>query len=121
MTANRQEQLIHSISIEENIRGHSAWYGKIAGLNAEKKIRGKASYTYLLRAGEFSSHYYVTFAHPDGSVRHQPFTITVTFNEWFCENYDPRGPFTEETISDVIHAIMHCKKEECSPLIEFRT
>jgi hypothetical protein len=118
MTANRQETHVPSISIEEDIHMHSAWYGEIAGLPAEKKLRGKAPFTYLLRAGEFSSNYYVTFAHPDGSVRHQPFTITVMPQGWYYENISPGGPFVNETISNVIHLIMHCKQEECTPLIE---
>jgi hypothetical protein len=118
MTANRQETQGYSRSIEEDIRMHLAWYGEIAGLLAEKKLRGKAPFTYLLRAGEFSSNYYVTFAHPDGSVRHQPFTITPTSHGWYYENLSAGGPFVEETISNVIHSIMHCKHKECTPLVE---
>ncbi|HEX4839064.1 MAG TPA: SH2 domain-containing protein [Rhabdochlamydiaceae bacterium] len=116
MTASLQKY----ISIEESICLHPAWYGKIPGLVAEKKLRGKAPYTYLLRDGEVNSHYYATFACPDGSVRHQPFTVTVGPYEWHLENYDPRGPFRDETILDVIHFIMHCKKEECTPLSELK-
>ena len=119
MTAHPHKNQAY-ISIEESIRIHPAWYGKIAGLYAEKKLRGQAPYTYLLRDGESSLHYYVTFAHPDGSVGHQPFTISVASDQLYFENGDARGPFEHETILDVVHIIMHCKQEECVPLIELK-
>jgi len=100
-------------SIDEDIQLHAAWKGHLSGLVGEKMIRGKSTpYLYLLRAGETEGDYYVTFLDADLSVRHQPFTITTTPQGWCYENGSPGGPFTQASIDDVVHLIMHCHKEQ---------
>lgn len=113
---------INICSIEHAIQLHPAWQGYISGLTAEKLLRNqKKSYLYVLRAGESENDYYVTFTHPDGSVRHQAFTITVAPEGWYYENGTPAGPFqhTDATIDDVIYKMIYCEKEECAPLTNF--
>lgn len=101
--------------IHQDIRLHPAWLDT-TGLKAEKMLRNLSMpYRYILRAGETSVDYYVTFNHPDGSVRHQPVNISVSSEGWSYENGAPRGPFTEPSINDVVHFIMHCEKDECAP------
>jgi hypothetical protein len=102
--------------IHEAITFHPAWLGKVSGLIAEKMIRDqKIPYLYVLRAGEFPSDYYVSFVQPDFTVKHQPFVLTETSNGWCFENWHRGGPFTDESIEDVIHLIMHCRKDQCIP------
>lgn len=112
-------ELENTVNIEQEILHHPAWYGKIAGLRAEKSLRGRAPYVYLLREGEYLLHYYVSFVLPDMSIRHQPFVITIDQGQWFCENGGCTGPFMKETINDMIHLIMHCKPNEAKPLVGF--
>lgn len=119
MTAILQEQTV--ISIFQEINAHPAWYGMISGLKAEKILMGrKIPYLYLLRSGEYEGEreadYYITFVLPDLSVMHQPFVITDTQQGWYFENGAGGGPFTNTTIDDVLHLIMHCHKDACSPL-----
>ena len=98
-------------SIEKEIANHPAWHGRMSGLPAEKLLRGKNPYLYLLRAGENEMDYYVTFVLPDLSIRHQPFVITVTPQGWYFENAAATGPFNlAASIDDVLHLIMHCEK-----------
>lgn len=98
-----------------------SWLGKVSGLVAEKMLRGlNRPYLYVLRAGETEMDYYITYVHADGSVRHQPFVVTLTEQGWCCENGGPCGPFVHETIDDVVHQMIYCKKEECTPLINFK-
>ncbi len=116
MTALLQEQTV--ISIFNEIKAHPAWYGMISGLTAEKMLRRKKTpYLYLLRAGEYEgtreADYYVTYMLPDFSIKHQPFVITQTQQGWYFEN-GSGGPITH-TIDDVLHFIMHCHKDECTP------
>lgn len=99
--------------IHDDIQMHPAWFGHITGLNAEKLLRGNLAFTYLLRSGETASDYYVTFTDETGTVRHQPFNITTSHDGWFYENGVARGPFAIVSIDEVLHAIMHCKKDEC--------
>jgi hypothetical protein len=119
MSANVSKTL--SLSIHRDIQNHSAWYGNIPGLTADKMLRGrKTPYLYILRAGEEVSdaetNYYVSFILPDLSIRHQPFTITVTADGWYYENTGGGGPYVQESIEDVLHLMMHAQKEDCLPL-----
>lgn len=102
------------IHVIQSILEHSAWYGEIEGLRAEKLIRGKEPFTYLLRQGEASKdevwNFYVTFILADGSVRHQPFVITLNPEGWYFENICSGGPFSYGGVDAVLHRIMHCGK-----------
>lgn len=115
MSANVSKTLLHSI--HQEIQNHPAWYGSISGLVADKMLRGrKTPHLYVLRAGENKTDYYLSFILPDLTIRHQPFIITVTAEGWYYENGGTGGPYTQESIEDVVHLIMHCEKENCVPL-----
>lgn len=114
-TKLQQQHIINSLDLQ--IQLHRAWLGQVTGLKAEKMLRRKKPYAYVLRAGEGENNYYVTFSHPDGSVRHQPFTVTETVEGWYYENHNSGGPYKDGTIDDVLHLIMHCEKEECASLL----
>jgi hypothetical protein len=114
------------IGVRYEIERHPSWLGSISGLQAEKLLRDyKKPYLYILRKGEHEcedqSDYYVTFILPDCSIKHQPFILTETVNGWYYENMTAGGPFTQASIDDVLHLIMHCHKGECSPLVQFNT
>lgn len=104
-------------SVEEEIRNHSAWLGRVSGLKAEKLLRGKKPYSYVLREGENESDYYITFVSSDLSVRHQPFIITVKSEGWCLEQGAGLGPYVNTKIDDIIHLIIHCEKEDCIPFV----
>ena len=119
MSTNAKKAPLHPIHTD--IQNHAAWYGDISGLTADKMLRNlKTPFLYMLRAGEHddgdSIDYYVSFLLPDLSVRHQPLVVEATRDSWSYENAAPGGPYTEESIEDVIHLIMHCQKGECKPL-----
>lgn len=116
---------IYAQQINEEIKSHPAWRDVVSGLDAEKMLRGKSPYTYILRAGHFEKEheveYYATFVHSDGMVRHQPFVITTTAEGWSYENHTAAGPFNygAYSIGDVVHLIMHCPKEDAKILSLF--
>jgi len=109
--------------INEEFIHHPAWIGRMSGLKAEKMLRGfRHPYLYLLRGGEYQreseTDYYVTYVSTDFSIKHTPFVITVGPEGWYYENAANGGPYSSQTsIDDVIHLIMHCEKEECTPMI----
>lgn len=110
--------------IHDGITSHRAWRGNISGLKAEKMLRGKTPYLYILRTGHFQNEqqveYYATFVHADGSVRHQPVVITTTAEGWHYENHSVLGPINYMySIDDVMHFIMHCSREEAKPFSLF--
>ncbi len=110
-----------TLSIHQDIENHAAWHGEISGLAANKILRGrKTPYLYILRAGEPCGedrvNYYVSFLLPDLRIHHEPFVITITSRGWCYEQGGAGGPYTDESIQDVLHEIMHCKKEDCVPL-----
>ncbi|MDP1609252.1 MAG: hypothetical protein Q8L98_08085 [Chlamydiales bacterium] len=116
---NIDDQSIHNETqqIHDGIKSHPAWRGAISGLKAEKMLRGRDPYFYILRTGQFQNEhqveYYATFVHADGSVRHQPFVITTTTEGWNYENHGHLGPFNYMySIDDAIHFIMHCARKD---------
>ncbi|MEI8124200.1 MAG: hypothetical protein WCG42_00410 [Parachlamydiaceae bacterium] len=105
-------------SIEYNIQSHVGWIGHVSGLYADKLMRKiKTPYQYVLRQGETEFDYYVSFVQQDGTVKHQPFEITLAPEGWYYENSGAGGPFVDATIDDVLHLIMHCDQGECTPLV----
>ncbi|MBA3958013.1 MAG: hypothetical protein H0X51_06440 [Parachlamydiaceae bacterium] len=97
------------------LQQHPAWLGRVSGLKAEKMLRGRRKpYLYVLRAGESDFNYYITFILPDFSVTHQPFMISQEAGEWSVCN-EQSYPISGIPISDVIHVLMKCKKDEGLP------
>lgn len=119
-----QETHSETQRVHDGIKSHPAWRGSISGLKAEKMLRGRAPYLYILRTGHFQDEnqveYYATFVHADSSVRHQPFVITTTIDGWYYENHGGFGPINYMySIDDVVHFIMHCYKEDAKPFSLF--
>ncbi len=108
--------LEESFIIEKSIQESVCWKGKITGLEAEDLLRGNSAYTYLLREGEKSQNYYISFVEPSGYIKHQPIEIRYFAEAWFCKNYLVSGPYKNEKIEEIIHKPMHCAQEECQPL-----
>jgi hypothetical protein len=104
--------------IEKTIFSHSSWMGELTGLASEVFLKRQKPYTYLLRVGEKNSHYYLSFVDQHLVIRHQPFAIIYTKKSWYCQQGDGYGPFITETIDDLIHRIMHCKPEDCNPVLK---
>ena len=85
----------HVLTIKQSILRHPAWFGAISGLWADKLLRNRdVPYLYLLRKGEGERDYYVSFVQSDFSVKHQPFTLTVSWEGWYFENGGGGGPYS---------------------------
>jgi hypothetical protein len=115
-------EILNHMTIHEEIENHPAWIDNISGLEADKMLRGlDLPYTYVLRAGETQSEsvrdYYVTYVMSDSTIRHTPFKVTVTNEGWCYLNGNGGGPYTDASIGDVIHLIMHCESHECTPMV----
>lgn len=117
MTHFNLKSLTQNYEIESTILNHPAWYGNITGLESESLLKDKAAYFYLLRKGEQASHYYLSFVDGHLLIRHQPFAIIYQDEGWYCRQGIGYGPFITQTISDLIHRIMHCAPEDCKPVI----
>lgn len=113
-----ESYLIADFVIEKSILSHPAWCRDITGLESEDLLKGKKTYSYLLRAGEKISHYYLSFVDKDLLIRHQPFAIIYTGTTWYCRQGIPHGPFITQTIEDLVHRIMHCNPEDCTPVMK---
>jgi hypothetical protein len=109
--------------ILDGIETHPAWFGSITGLAADKLLRGKDPFVFLLRKGESTQkvnerHYYVTFMKADGSIMHQPFVIILEPEGYYYENTSPGGPFNHETIMDILPPIMHAEGQVITPFVK---
>ena len=117
-------KLKEDFTIFDKIESHLSWKGSIAGLSAEKLLRGKKTpFLFLIRQGEPSvtqneKNYYITFVTEDLTIKHQPLVISDTTSGWCYENCKPGGPYTQFTIDDVLHLIMKCEQGESTPFVE---
>ena len=59
------EESTPSNAITLDIVNHPAWVGNMSGLNAEKMLRSKRAFEFILRNGEHDNEYYVTFVMPE--------------------------------------------------------
>lgn len=123
MSANPKNNVLPSIN--RDIQSHSAWFGNISGLKAEKMLRGLNNpYLYILRKGEnetvSETDYYVSFILPDLSIKHQPFVITIAPEGWYYENGGPSPAYLEASIDDVLHLMMHCEENQPKPFIRLQ-
>jgi hypothetical protein len=106
-------------TIFQQIEAHTSWIGDVAGLAAEKLLRGKKTpFLYVIRAGEKSQktnvrNYYLTFVDSDLLVRHQPIVVADTEDGLYFEN---GGACIATSLDDVLHLMIHCEKEQCVPL-----
>lgn len=120
MSTLLQEQVKRFATPE--IEQHPAWIGNVSALVVEKRLRQfSIPFLYALRKGETQRDYYVTYIDPNAvhnKIVHRPFTITLTEEGWYFENGIGGGPYTNCTIDDILHRIMHCEEGECIPYIE---
>ena len=101
---------------QEQIEKHLAWHESVSSLEAEMLLRGKGSFTYLLRRGEEEQAYYISFVKEDGGIKHQRFTLEYDRKGWFYKNGQVTGTLPEivdETIEGLIPQMMHCGAGEC--------
>ncbi|MBS0615707.1 MAG: hypothetical protein JSR58_04050 [Verrucomicrobia bacterium] len=101
--------------IQEEVESHPAWKGNITGLNAEDLLQDKPAFTFLIRKGEHPMNYYITFVQKDGSFKHQPLLIMHSPYGWSYRNSCKSVP-TDLPFVNFIHLMMHCNKDECTPL-----
>ena len=103
---------------EKDILSHPAWHGSLSGIECENVLRGKIPGTYLLRVGEKSFQYYLSFVIENPfSFKHQPFLI-IGEESNFSWGY--RNGVTRwcSSLDDLISFAMHCKIEDCFPLLK---
>ncbi len=105
-------------TVFQEMTTHIAWVGEVSGLEAEKMLRGKSPYLYVVRSGERAKrvneeNYYVTFVSADGSIRHQP--ITITENDGI-RHFENTGCYIARSFDEVLHLMLHCKEGQCVPL-----
>lgn len=121
MTALLKSESITSVFNE--VLNHPAWMGDIAGLPAEKMLRGKKTpFLFILRKGETSvvdheENYYVTYLDAELIVRHQPLILTETLEGYYFENGGSGGPFVDVTIDQIIPLVIHCEQGESIPFV----
>lgn len=103
---------------QDQIQKHSAWQGELHEAYAESLIKGHDPFTYLLRAGEKTEVYYITFVKEDRSIKHQRFTLESDLMGWYYKNGTAGSPveIVEEKLEKLIPRMMHCDVGICQIL-----
>jgi len=99
----------------QKLIGHTGWHGCLSGVESEALLRAQDSFTYLLRQGEKSDQFYLSFVR-GSELLHLPFTIDYTSQQWFYRNSTPH--FGTD-LNLFIPEIMHCEQKDCRPLAQF--
>lgn len=105
---------------EQEIYANATWHGLLMGLECEEILRGKETYSYLLRTGEDRFHYYLSYVLEAPYVyKHQPFAIALSDMElgWGYQNGHTHWA---SKLEDLIHLIIHQPIEKCIPLLKVR-
>jgi hypothetical protein len=98
-----------------------AWHGLLMGLECEEILRGKQTFSYLLREGEGRFHYYLSYVLEAPFVyKHQPFAITLE-NSKIGVGYMNTHTWWAEKVEDLIPLIMHHPAEKCIPILNKRS
>jgi hypothetical protein len=102
---------------ELEIFSYSAWHGLLMGLESEDLLRGKETFSYLLRAGEGRFHYYLSYVLESPFIyKHQPFAIVledVKIGLGFRNGHT----WWAEKIENLIPLIIHQPAEKCIPIL----
>lgn len=115
--------IVHSINENEfrekelEIFQNPTWHGLLMGLESEAILRGKETFSYLLRAGEGRFNYYLSYVLEAPFVyKHQPFSIALEGSK-IGMGYRNGHTWWAEKIADLIPLIMHQPVEKCIPIL----
>ncbi|MFI5334773.1 MAG: SH2 domain-containing protein [Chlamydiales bacterium] len=96
------------------IKQHPAWNEHIKDeAQSESALLGKPVFTFLLRPGKDTEHYFLSFVEADGAVYHKQVRILLSPRGWLYQN---GGSLIRESINDLVPAVLHCSFEQCKPL-----
>lgn len=95
------------------IVNHPAWYDDITGTEAEILLRNKKDLTFLLRQGEKTDHFYLSFVKDECYFTHIPFTVKHDTKEWFYMNCIWHSA---ATLKEFVPDIMHAAESDITPL-----
>jgi hypothetical protein len=94
----------------KEIEGYPAWHGAISKNESETLLQRRKPFTFLLRRGEGSNHFIISYVQPDSSICHKDFIFDTKSMKWFYQNCT--GHF-EEKVCALIHQMMHCDPAAC--------
>jgi hypothetical protein len=94
---------------------NAGWHGSLSGVESEALLRGNENFVYILRQGEKSDQFYLTFVRETEFI-HLPFTVDYSTEQWFYRNNIPHFSSDLDTF---IPEIMHCEQKDCKPLPQF--
>ncbi len=109
------------IKKEQEIFAHPAWHGEMIGLDCENLLRGKPTFSYLLRSGEVRFHYYLSYVvESPFQYKHQPFMVSLEESRlgWGYRNLHN---WWASKLEDLIPLILHQPKEQCLPILKTNT
>ncbi len=102
--------------LEQEILTHPAWHEHLLGVQCEALLKGKPTFSYVLRSGEARLHYYLSFVVEAPFIyKHQPFTVAFrdSMGGWGYRNGHVNWA---SKLEDLIPLIIHQPGELCLPI-----
>ncbi|NGX46009.1 MAG: hypothetical protein K940chlam2_01190 [Chlamydiae bacterium] len=96
----------------EDALDRNGWQPQMTLLNAELALKGKPTYTYLLRPSEIGRGFAIAFVELSGSVKHDYFRLINPKYGIFRQGMPTHVGQLEKVIRDM----MHCQMHEGAPL-----
>lgn len=101
------------ISFEQEIVEHSACHGKMNMDMADKILKNKPAFSYVLRLLEVPDTYVLSYVKKDSVIEHIVFRRKRSSCQW---QYSNGFEHLCNTLSELVCKAMHCKPEECKPV-----
>jgi hypothetical protein len=100
------------------IQTHQSWFQDITGKDAEKILKGYPLHTYLLRKGENSKHYFLSYVVTDNHlVFHKSIRISANPVGYYPNGgVDCKPTKLYTTIESLISEFLGCREEDLLPL-----
>lgn len=92
---------------------HIAWRGHTDEQASIELLCGEDPFTYFLRAGKDSYHYFLSYVDANRLIQQQLITIEFSVRKWLYRNGFPHN---QETLDELIPCVLHCTAQECKPL-----
>jgi hypothetical protein len=117
MSTLQQDKTLNTLVQEkiDEMTQHPAWHGDLTGMEAESLLRFQPAGTYLLRQGERTDLFYLSFV-IGTELSHLPIKIDSSSHQWFYLNSTPHYA---HDLTSFIPEIMHREEAECHPLAQF--
>jgi hypothetical protein len=96
------------------IKSHPAWKDGFDLTKSDNLLQDCPPFCYILRQGESSYQFFLSYKEETQKVKHVSFKIELTIRKW---SYRNGTGIIGDDLDEFIPLVMHCKKSQCHPMV----